>query len=192
MRKLVFDIETRNTFEEAGGRDPLLLDISIVVVYDYQVDKYYSYTQEELPKLWPLIEQADLLIGFNSDYFDIPLLNKYYPGDLTKITSLDILAEVRKSLGKRISLDMIAAGTLNRGKISHGLEAVEWWKQGRVDDIRKYCEEDVRITKDVYDYARTHNHLKYKLVNEIKEFPIDASQWETLFGASGLNFTLPF
>jgi len=192
MRKLVFDIETRNTFEEVGGRDPLLLDISIVVVYDYQDAKYYSYTQEELSKLWPLLEQIDLLIGFNSDYFDIPLLNKYYPGDLTKIASLDILAEVRKSLGKRISLDMIAAGTLNRGKISHGLEAVEWWKQGRIEDIRRYCEEDVRITKDVYDYARANNHLKYKIVNEIREFSLDATKWEESIKTGGLNFTLPF
>ncbi|MEI6378453.1 MAG: ribonuclease H-like domain-containing protein [Candidatus Falkowbacteria bacterium] len=191
MKKLVFDIETRNTFAEAGSRDPLALDLSLLVVYDYDSDQFTSYVQEDLPKLWPLLEQADMIIGFNSDYFDIPILNKYYPGDLSRIRSLDLLSEVKKSLGKRISLDMIAAGTLGREKTAHGLQAVEWWKEGKIEEIRKYCIEDVRITRDIYDYARANGRLKYKVVDEVREFAIDASAWEQS-GSSAINFTLPF
>lgn len=191
MKKIVFDIETRNSFLEAGARSPEALDISLLVVYDYETDKYTSYLQEDFPKLWPLLESADLLIGFNSDYFDIPLLNKYYPGDLTKIKSLDLLAEIKKSLGKRIPLDAVAAGTLGVGKSSHGLQAVEWWKQGNIEDIRKYCEDDVRLTKEIYDYALANGKLKYQVVNEIKEFSLDTTGWDD-FEASNINFTFPF
>ncbi len=138
MRKIVFDIETRNTFQEAESNDPADLDVSVVCIYDEATDTYSSYIQEDLPKLWPIIEQADMLIGYNSDHFDIPLLNKYYPGDLTKIKSLDLLKEIRQSLGRRIKLDDIAEGTLGKNKIAHGLEAVTWWKKGEVDKIIKY------------------------------------------------------
>ena len=91
MRKIVFDIETSNTFFDVGKNDPALLDMSIVCIWDSEADAYSSYLVDELPKLWPIIERADLLIGFNSDHFDIPLLNKYYPGDVTMINRLDIL-----------------------------------------------------------------------------------------------------
>jgi DEAD/DEAH box helicase domain-containing protein len=191
MKKIVFDIETKNTFAEVGGRDPILLDLSVVVAYDYETDKYYSYQESELTKLWPLLEQADLIIGYNSNYFDIPILNKYYPGDLTRIKSLDLLEEIRKSLGKRISLDMVAGGTLGKAKSANGLQAVEWWKEGKIDEIIKYCEQDVRVTKEVHDYALANKELKYKLINEIKSFPIDLSAYDNLKGG-GINYTLPF
>lgn len=191
MKKIVFDIETKNTFAEAGGRDPLLLDISVVVAYDYETDKYYAYRDTELSKLWPLVEQADLIIGYNSNYFDIPILNKYYPGDLTRIKSLDLLEEIKKSLGKRISLDMVAGGTLGKTKSASGLQAVEWWKEGKVDEIIKYCEQDVRVTKEVHDYALANKELKYKLINEVRSFPIDLSAYDNM-ERGGINYTLPF
>src|SRR3989339_1815139 len=127
MRKIVLDIETKNFFNDVGKNDPTLLDIALVAIYDSLTDSYYSYVEEELPKLWPILERADMLIGFNSDHFDIPLLNKYYPGDLSKIKSLDLLKEVRASLGRRIKLDDLAEATLGKKKIGHGLEATVWW-----------------------------------------------------------------
>ncbi|HRH25707.1 MAG TPA: ribonuclease H-like domain-containing protein, partial [Parcubacteria group bacterium] len=130
MRKIVFDIETRNVFSDVGKNDPTLLDISLVGVWDSETDAYTSYLQEDLSLLWPILERADMLIGFNSDHFDIPLLNKYYPGDLTKLKSLDILKEIYKTYGRRMKLDQIAEGTLGKRKSGNGLEAIEWWKKG--------------------------------------------------------------
>jgi len=149
MKKVVFDIETKNIFQDVGRADPTLLDISLVGIYDYETDQYLTFLQEEFPKLWPYIEKADVLIGFNSDHFDVPLLNKYYPGDITKIKSLDLMAEVKKSLGRRIGLGALAEATLGIGKSGNGLEAVEWWKNGEIDKIRKYCIDDVKVTKDL-------------------------------------------
>jgi len=191
MRKIVFDIETRNIFDDVGKADPTLLDISLVGVYDSETDSYTSYLQEDLPKLWPLIERADVLIGFNSDHFDIPLLNKYYHGDLSKIKSLDIMAELKKALGHRIGLGNVAEATLGIGKSAHGLQAVEWWKKGDIENIRKYCLQDVKVTKDVYEYALKHGKLKWKDGDKIKDVIIDTKHWEKT-GDSVLTHSLPF
>ena len=192
IRKIVFDIETRNVFEDVGSNNPADLDISVVAIYDSKTDDYQSFTQEQFNKLWPIIEQADMLIGYNSDHFDIPLLNKYYPGDLTKIKSLDIMKEIRAVLGRRIKLDYVAAGTLGRKKISHGLEAVRWWKEGKIDEISKYCIEDVHITKDVYDYALKNKKLLYKEgQSPVQEIKLDPKDWEKI-EHSARTFTLPF
>lgn len=125
MRKITFDIETRNIFADVNSTESTALDISVVCIHDSFTDTYSSYLQEDLPKLWPILEQADMFITFNGDHFDIPLLNKYYSGDLGKIKSLDLLVEVRKSLGRRIKLDTIAEATLGTKKSGHGLQAVE-------------------------------------------------------------------
>ena len=191
MRKLIFDIETRNIFDDVGKADPTLLDISIVCAYDSETDEYTSYLQEELPKLWPLVEKSDVLITLNGDHFDIPLLNKYYGGDLTKIKSLDILVEIRKSLGRRIGLANIAEATLGYGKSGHGLQAVEWWKKGDIESIRKYCIQDVKVTKEVYEYALKNGTLKYKEGENLKEMKIDTSSWGEI-PDSVINFSLPF
>jgi DEAD/DEAH box helicase domain-containing protein len=193
-RRIVLDIETQNTFADIGSNDPSTLSLSLLVIYDYTDDTYRWYTEKNLGELWRILEHTDLIIGYNSDHFDIPLLNKYYPGDLTAIPSLDLLVHVRNALGRRIRLDAVAEGTLGKNKIGHGLEAIKWWKEGRIDDIRTYCEEDVRITKEVYEYALAHGTLKYKELGQIKEFTIDTSTWKDMAksGAPAMNHTLPF
>ncbi len=162
MRKIVFDIETKNTFQDVGKMDPTLLDLSLIGVYDSETNKYTSYLEGELNQLWPIVEKADILIGYNSDHFDIPILNKYYPGDLTRIKSLDLMKEVQNVLGRRLKLDHIAEGTLGINKSGHGLQAITWWKQGEIDKIKEYCLDDVKITKKLYEYALKNQKLKYK------------------------------
>jgi DEAD/DEAH box helicase domain-containing protein len=191
MKKIVFDIETKNFFDTVPSNDPADLDMSCVCIHDSETDKYMSFTQENLKDLWPILEKADLLIGFNSDHFDIPILNKYYSGDLTKIKSLDLLKEVKNSLGRRIKLDTIAEGTLGRHKTGHGADAMIWWRAGEHQKVIDYCVEDVRITKEIYDYALKNKSLKYMDGKEIKEIKIDTSGWDKK-EESSMTFTLPF
>ncbi|OGD69913.1 hypothetical protein A3I18_00755 [Candidatus Campbellbacteria bacterium RIFCSPLOWO2_02_FULL_35_11] len=180
MKKITFDIETQNTFEDVGSNDPADLDISLVCIHDSETDKYDTFMYDDLDRLWPFLEDADMLIGFNSDHFDIPLLNKHYHGDLTKIKSLDILKEIKNSLGKRIKLDTIAEATLGTNKSGHGLDAIKWWNSGEIDKIKKYCLDDVRITKEVYEYALKHKKLKYKdrITHEILDINLNTDEWE--------------
>ncbi len=204
MRKITFDIETKNTFQDVESNDPVALDISVVCIHDSgDAEKgieptgdngYSSYLQADFPKLWPILERADMFITFNGNHFDIPLLNKYYSGDLTKIKSLDLLSEVRDSLGRRIKLDTLAEATLGKKKTGHGLDAIVWWQKGEIDKIIKYCLEDVKITKELYDYAYKNKHLKYKDLGAggtVRDIKLDPTSWETPT-ETAMTFTLPF
>jgi len=181
MNIIVFDIETSNLFSDVGKRDPVALDISVVGVYDSQTDSYKAYLQEEFGKLWQVIEQSDALVGYNSDYFDIPLLNKYYPGDLLSFKSIDLLKEIQKTLGRRIGLDAVAEATLGIGKSAHGIQAVQWWRQGKVKEVCDYCLQDVKVTKDIFEYALKHGEVKYKdaFTNSVESIKIDTREWLT-------------
>lgn len=192
MRKITFDIETSNLFSDVGSNDPSKLALSVVCIHDSETDTYTSYLEEDLKNLWPILEKTDMLIGYNSDHFDIPLLNKYYPGDLSKIKSLDLLKEIRSSLGRRIKLDDVAEATLGKNKTAHGLEAVVWWRNGEKDKVIKYCLEDVKITKELYEYALKNSHVKYREGTVIKEIKLDSSNWEKPAEQTLMTHTLPF
>lgn len=191
MRRIVFDIETKNMFSEVGSNNPADLDLSLIAIHDSETDTYTSYLQEDLPKLWPILEKADILIGFNSDHFDIPLLNKYYPGDLTKIKSIDLLKSVKEASGRRFKLDNIAKSTLGYGKSGNGLEALIWWKNGEIEKVRKYCIEDVRVTKELYEYALKNGLLKCNDGDGLIDIKLDISGWGDK-NDTALTHTLPF
>lgn len=191
MRFVVFDIETKMTPLNRGRLNPDELELTVVGIYDSETNSYTSYLKDELSKLWPIIERTDLLIGFNSDTFDIPILNRYYPGDLSKIRSLDLLAEVYKTLGRRIRLDSLAQATLGRGKTGDGLKAGIWWEEGKFDLVREYCIEDVRLTKELYDYALKNGSMKYKDLSEKREIKLDTSAWNTVSEAPAMTHALP-
>lgn len=177
MRVITFDIESISDSAVRGRVDVSEQDLTVVAIHDSEGDTYLAYTREELPQLWPTLEGADMLIGFNSDTFDIPLLNRYYPGDLTHIRSLDLLSEVQKALGRRIRLQSLAEATLGSGKSGDGLKAQDWWREGKHDLVKKYCIEDVRLTRALYDYALAHGALKYKDLREVRDIKIDTSDW---------------
>ena len=119
-----------------------------------------------------------MLIGFNSDTFDIPLLNRYYPGNLAHIRSLDLLTEVQKVLSRRVRLQSLAEATLGKGKVGDGIKASGWWKEGERNRVAEYCIEDVRLTRELYDYALMHGVLKYKDLRDIRDIKMDTSLWD--------------
>ena len=178
MRAITFDIESISDSVVRGHIDVNEQKLTVVGIHDSETGEYSSYFREELHTLWPILERADMLIGFNSDTFDIPLLNRYYPGDLSHMRSLDILSEVQKTLGKRIRLQSLAEATLGRGKSGDGTKAGEWWKEGRKEEVAKYCVEDVRLTRELYDYALKNGKLKYKDLREKRDIKLDTSLWE--------------
>ncbi|OGG61397.1 hypothetical protein A3C87_00215 [Candidatus Kaiserbacteria bacterium RIFCSPHIGHO2_02_FULL_49_34] len=178
MRYIVFDIETQNLFQDVASRDPAALDISVITVYDSGTDRYTTVDISELDTIWPIIEAGDALVGYNSNHFDIPILNKYYPGDLTQMKSIDIMASIQDSFGKRLKLDDVASATVNAKKNANGLIAVKWWKEGNIADIKKYCEQDVRVTKQVFDHAMEHGKVYVKQGTKKIEIPIDTTLWK--------------
>ncbi len=158
--KLVIDLETQREFSEVEGRKPELLGVSVAGVYSYELDRYDAYLEADLAtKLAPRIQSAELIIGFNVRKFDLPVLQPYLPFSVVPLPVLDIMEEIVKILGHRVSLESVAQATLGRGKSGHGLEALQWFKEGRFDLIVKYCLDDVKLTKEVYEYGKQHSRL---------------------------------
>ncbi|MBI4065804.1 ribonuclease H-like domain-containing protein [Candidatus Kaiserbacteria bacterium] len=192
MRAITFDIESISSSMVRGHIDVNEQELTVVGIHDSDTGEYSSFFKEELHRLWPILERADMLIGFNSDSFDIPLLNRYYPGDLFHMRSLDLMVEVQKILGRRIRLQALAEATLGRGKSGDGMMAGDWWREGKRDKVAEYCIEDVRLTRELYDYALANGVLKYKDLRDIRDIKIDTSLWN---GSSSLmpamTHTLP-
>jgi len=191
LRRITFDIETEGVFKT--NADFTNLEITVVGIHDSSTGEYKSFLRHELNELWPILERADLLVGYNSDHFDIPILDKYYAGDLTKIKSVDLLKEVKNVLGRRLKLDNLAGATLGVNKSGNGLEAVQWWKEGKFEQVRQYCLDDVKITNELYLHAKKHKKLKYKDWDGEREIKLDTSLWETIpADLPALTHTLPF
>lgn len=160
-QEVVLDIETQNTFQDIGVYNPALLRLSLVGCYFYATDTFESFLETDLPKLWPRLETADRVIGYNLFGFDYPCMQSYYTGDLRKIPTVDLLVEIEKRIGFRVKLDDVAHATIGVGKSGHGLQAVEFWRNGDLEKLRDYCLQDVRVTRDVYEYALQNQQVQF-------------------------------
>lgn len=173
LKKIVLDLETQKSFEEVGGRNKNhLLKVSVCGIYDYSTDKFSVFTENELPKLGEILQNADQVIGFNIKDFDFEVLRPYFNFDIDALPYLDIIQDVHKHLGRRIGLNVIAQGTLGTAKSGSGRDALLYFKNGRIDLLKKYCLDDVKITRDVYQYGRDNQKILYKDFFEIKEIPV--------------------
>lgn len=190
MRVITFDIETANWFGN-GASEPSELEIALVGMHDSLTDSYDSFLVPELTRMWKVLEEADLLVGYNSDHFDIPLLNKYYPGDLTKIPNIDLMKEIYDVLGRRIRLDAVADGTLGKKKSGHGGQSLVWWRNGEVEKVRKYCLKDVELTRNLYDHALKNGSLKYRELGSLHEVKLNIEKWHTP-KSGAMTYTLGF
>lgn len=151
--EIVLDIETQNTFDEVGSRDCRKLRLSLLVAYFYKTDEYQVYYEKNLPLLWPKLQFADRVIGYNLNGFDYNVLNNYAPFDLFTLPTLDMMDEVYKFLGWRAKLDDLAKSCLGMGKSGNGLDAVRFWKNQELKKLAEYCQQDVKVTKEVYEYG---------------------------------------
>lgn len=180
---IVFDIETQRTFDEVGGvENRHELGVSYVGVYSYSQEKLFGFAEQELPALEKiLVAEKPMLIGFNSIHFDVPVLQPYFSSlDLSQLPHLDILKEIEKALGHRLKLDSVAQGTLYEGKSGDGLDAIRWYREGDMESLAKYCLDDVRVTRDVYEFGRRHGKLYYPSGGEKKPIPVGWTQHPTI------------
>lgn len=195
-KEVVFDIETIGDIKDLST-----MKVTVVSIYEYEFNRYTSFEESELGNLWPIMEKADRLIGYNSEHFDVPILGRYYSGDLTQIAHLDLLKVIKESSGKRYKLNDIARATLQIEKSADGLQAMEWFKEGKMDLIKQYCEQDVKVTKEVYEFGVKNKMLYYPtLTGEILPIgvnfdvvPVAQGARASSGGVNGsINLTLPF
>lgn len=172
LKEVFFDVETKRWFSDFEEKDPSKLGVSICSVYFRSVDGNFkeikgemkSFWENELSKMFDIFQEANRIIGFNSIGFDVPALKKYLPLSFSQFPHFDIMAEIKNKIGRRISLDALAKSTLGKYKIDVGENAVIYFEKGdqkSLDKLKKYCEEDVVLTRDLYDYVLKNKKLKF-------------------------------
>jgi DEAD/DEAH box helicase domain-containing protein len=163
MNTVFFDVETQRTFDEVGGRHNIRkLGLSVAVTYSTDSGDFQPYEEETVTDLIAELKAADLVVGFNVLRFDYEVLRAYTDDPLDDIETVDMLDHIHKRLGFRVSLDNLAGATLGAAKSADGLQAVRWYRQGRIQEILDYCQQDVEVTRQLYEYGRQHKHVKFR------------------------------
>jgi DEAD/DEAH box helicase domain-containing protein len=171
MIEVFFDVETKNLFRDIASDDPGELGVSIVSVYKRSViegkqisGEMQSFWEKDFPNMWGIFESADRIIGFNTLKFDIPALRPYAPVTFAKLNHFDIMDKVRSVIGFRLGLNALARDTLQLEKTDVGTNAVTYWNLGDEESLAKlkyYCEADVALTRDLYDFGMANKHLLF-------------------------------
>ena len=164
MNLVFFDLESQNLFDDVGGRENIdKLRVACGVTWSTQKNDFSVYWEKDVPALIDELRSATRVIGFNLKGFDYLVLQPYAPEiRFASISTLDMLLELQKILGFRISLDSIANASLGATKTADGIKSVEWFRAGELDKVAEYCKADVDITRRVYEFGRDNGHIFYK------------------------------
>lgn len=163
MNIVYFDLETQKSAEEVGGWDRIRdMRMSIGVTYSTTRGGYKIYREPEVNSLIEELRRADLVVGFNNLRFDYEVLAGYNPFfDPEQLRTLDLLVDLQEKLQHRLKLDAIATATFGIEKTSEGLQAIQWFREGKLLEIAEYCCYDVKITRLVHEYGRDHKQVHY-------------------------------
>lgn len=162
MHDIFFDLETQRSIQEVGGRDKLhLLRVSVAVTFSTATNEFKSYHEKDMPVLVADLKAADRVIGFNLLNFDYPVLKAYTSERLNDLKTLDLLDDIYNKLGFRIGLDALTSATLGSNKSADGLMAIQWFKEGKIEQLISYCRDDATITKKLYEAGRDQGFVMY-------------------------------
>lgn len=164
MKNIVFfDLETQRSFQEVGGRHNIpRLGLSVAVTYSTADGEYHHYTEETVDELIEELKSADLVVGFNVLSFDYEVLTAYTDHPLRQLPTVDMLDDIYRTLGFRVSLDALASATLGVGKSADGLQAIRWWRQGQMKELFDYCQQDVEVTRQLYEFGKQNKYVQYQ------------------------------
>lgn len=163
MDIVYFDLETQRTANDVGGWDKKAeMGMSLGVTYSTADGAYEIFSEKRAGDLVARLQRADLVVGYNIVSFDYEVLMAYTILDLPHhLPTLDLLLEVEKSIGHRLKLEDVAQGTFGVGKVAEGLDAIRWWREGKLMEIAEYCCFDVKVTKMVHEHGSQHRELHY-------------------------------
>lgn len=176
---IVLDVETKKSFEEVGGfENREQLGVSYLGVYSYAQDKFFGFFEDDLKTFEDIVRVTNpTIVGFNTIHFDNPVIQPYMKDvKLADCEQVDILRLLEDELGHRVKLDTVAQATLFANKSGDGLDAIRWYREGDFESLAKYCIDDVRITRDVYEFGLRHGVVYYTSGGD--KLPVKAS-WAT-------------
>jgi len=169
---LYFDLETKYSADEVGGWGNIEdMGMSVGVIWDNSDKQFHVYIEHQIQEMVDHFYRATQIVGFNHIGFDYRVVTGVYHSDahqrsqlytkLAGLNNFDMLFELKKLLGHRLKLESIARPTLGTGKSADGLQALKWYKEGKLDKIIEYCKVDVEVTRDVHRFALEHGKLLY-------------------------------
>jgi DEAD/DEAH box helicase domain-containing protein len=166
LRVVTFDLETQRSAEEVGGwHNAHLMRLACAVAWDSADEEFFTYREHQVDALLERLAGADLVIGFNAHRFDYRVLRGYDARDLSRLPTFDLLDAIHERLGFRLPLGHLGEETLGVPKSADGLQSLQWFKEGRHDEIARYCQQDVAILRDLFDYACQRGHLLFRAKN---------------------------
>jgi len=172
MNIVYFDLETQRLLDEVGGRTGIpKLGLACGVTWSTARNDFAVYWEKDAAALVAELKAAERVIGFNILTFDYEVLKPYAPQEnFRAFRSTDMLADIFKTLGFRLSLDSLAKASLGATKTADGLQSVEWFRNGELDKVAEYCKADVDITRRVYEFGRDNGFVHYysKLGSKLK------------------------
>lgn len=171
MKTLIYDCEIvrcipgrdgykKPEFEYCGGwNDHANMGISLIGAYLSWEDKIKIYPRSAFGAFQKVVDQAELIVGFNSLSFDDKLCRA---NGINIETDYDLLSEVWAAAGmpRRYTygqtragykLENLAQANLNKGKSGSGESAPELWQQGNQGEVLSYLTDDILITKQIFD-----------------------------------------
>ena len=172
--EVYYDVETQLSADEVGGWGNIhLMRVSVAITWS-PGDLFRRWDEPQMPEMIAYLSGFRKIISFNGDGFDSRVLSAY--GDVSAINrnSFDLLTDLKKKLGRRLKLDSLAQGTLGEGKTADGMAALRWWKEGKVDQIAAYCQQDVKVLVDLVAFARAKGYVSYPDFHQIKNVAV---QW---------------
>lgn len=162
MDTLILDIETKQTFAELGGKGREFLDkmeMSVICIYSYTKNTYTCFDEMQLDELKALLSNRALLVGFSSNKFDLPILERTLGLDLMSYPRFDISDEIERQTGRLIGLSKLAEANLKINKSGNAVGAPDLYRAGKMEELKKYCEQDVKVTKEIYDLIKKNGEL---------------------------------
>jgi DEAD/DEAH box helicase domain-containing protein len=159
---MVLDVESLRGASDVGGwGNAHLMGIAVAVVWDSLTREARAFGEQDADALFAFLRQADLVVGFNIVGFDFKVLSAYDDGTLEHLPVFDILADVRRRLGFRLSLAHLAEHTLGAAKSADGLQSLAWVREGRLDLVEEYCRKDVEITAALFAHGLAEHRLRF-------------------------------
>lgn len=136
--------------------------ISSVALYDTATGRFHVYDAHTIDDCVDHLNEADVLVGFNSIDFDTPCIEGY-ADRLLEPEQYDILHEIWSALNwhkqKGYSLDAVCERALQIGKAQKGKGAVRLFHEGRYAELIDYNINDVHLTRQLANYVFDHGHI---------------------------------
>jgi hypothetical protein len=195
---MALDIETANFSHEIGGwKNTHLFEPSVVATWDGNDGTIYCNkglnNDNTVKALHPKTLGDDLadhvgkggkILGHNIKGFDLPVLRDaldcWTASDLMKSDSVidtrHLVNKAALSASKvDTSLGMLTKHSLGTSKLMNSADAPIAWREGKYDEVAKYCLSDAKLTYDLYQFGKSEGYISSRSLEtgEVVEIEVE-------------------